>query len=127
MIKPTNALTELVEKTADADLLKRMIQFIAQRMMEFGVEGLCSAGFDVKSLDRVPPGTATEIASGKVASAMWTYRPRFVTAYFRQRARHQSVALLSAQTTCSVREYYFMHMHISYYYKAISHMQFKKP
>lgn len=40
MTKPTIALTELVEKGADADLLKQMIQFVAQRMMEFDVEGL---------------------------------------------------------------------------------------
>lgn len=52
MTKPTIALTELVEKGADADLLKQMIQFVAQRMMEFDVEGLCGAGFDVKSPDR---------------------------------------------------------------------------
>ncbi len=52
MTKPTIALTELVEKGADTDLLKQMIQFIAQRMMEFDVEGLCGAGFDVKSPDR---------------------------------------------------------------------------
>jgi len=53
MTKPTIALTELVEKGADADLLKQMIQFVAQRMMEFDVESLCGAGFDVKSPDRV--------------------------------------------------------------------------
>ena len=52
MTKPTIALTELVEKGADADLLKQMIQFVAQRMMEFDVEGLYGAGFDVKSPDR---------------------------------------------------------------------------
>ena len=52
MTKPTIALTELVEKGADADLLKQMIQFVAQRMMEFDVEGLCGAGFDVKSPGR---------------------------------------------------------------------------
>ena len=33
MTKPTIALTELVEKGADADLLKQMIQFVAQRMI----------------------------------------------------------------------------------------------
>ena len=43
MTKPTIALTESVEKGADADLLKQMIQFVAQRMMEFDVEGLCGA------------------------------------------------------------------------------------
>jgi putative transposase len=33
MTKPTIALTELVEKGEDADLLKQMIQFVAYRMM----------------------------------------------------------------------------------------------
>ncbi len=37
MTKPNIALTELFEKGADADLLKQMIQFVAQRMMEFDV------------------------------------------------------------------------------------------
>lgn len=52
MTKPTIALTELVENGADADLLKQMSQFVAQRMMEFDVEGLCGAGFDVKNPGR---------------------------------------------------------------------------
>ncbi|NWC84105.1 transposase, partial [Pseudomonas putida] len=52
MTKPTIALTELVEKGADADLLKQMIQFVAQRMMEFDVEGLCGAVFAVQIPDR---------------------------------------------------------------------------
>lgn len=53
MTKPTIALTELVEKGADADLLKQMIQSVAQRMMDFDVQSLCGAGFDVKSPDRI--------------------------------------------------------------------------
>ena len=31
MTKPTMALAELAEKRADADLLREMIQFVAQR------------------------------------------------------------------------------------------------
>lgn len=53
MTKPTIAPTELVENGADADLLKQVIQFVAQRMMEFDVKGLRGTGFDVKSPDRV--------------------------------------------------------------------------
>jgi len=53
MTKPGTALTALVEKGAVADLLKQMIQFVPQRMMELDVEGLCNVGFDVKSPDRV--------------------------------------------------------------------------
>lgn len=52
MTKLTIALTELVEKGADANLLMQMIQFVAQRMMEFDVESLCCAGVDIKSLGR---------------------------------------------------------------------------
>lgn len=52
MTKPAIALTELVEKGADADLLKQMIQFVDQLMMDFDIESLCGADFDVKSAAR---------------------------------------------------------------------------
>ena len=52
MTNPTMALSELVEKGADADLLRHMLQFVAQRMMEFDVEALCGAGYDEKNPDR---------------------------------------------------------------------------
>ena len=52
MTKSTIALSELLEKGADVDLLRQMIQFVAQRMMELDVEGLCGAGYDIKSLER---------------------------------------------------------------------------
>lgn len=74
MTKPTIALTELVEKGADADLLKQMIQFVAQRMMEFDVEGLCGAGFDVKSPDRTNSRNGYRDRLGKPAQATSTLR-----------------------------------------------------
>jgi len=52
MTKATMALTELAEKGPDADLLRQMIQFVAQRMMDLDVETLCGAGYDVKSAER---------------------------------------------------------------------------
>ena len=52
MTQPTVSLNELLEKGADVDLLRQMIQFVAQRMMELDVEGLCGAGYDIKSLER---------------------------------------------------------------------------
>ena len=52
MTKATIALGELAEKGADPDLLRHMIQFVCQRMMEMDVESLCGAGYDVKSSDR---------------------------------------------------------------------------
>ena len=44
MTKPTMALAELAEKGPDADLLREMIQYVAQRMMEMDVEGLLRRG-----------------------------------------------------------------------------------
>jgi putative transposase len=52
MTKPTMALAELAEKGADADLLREMIQFIAQRMMDMDVEGLCAAAYGERSPER---------------------------------------------------------------------------
>jgi len=46
------ALTELAEKGPDVDVLRQMIQFVAQRLMELDVETLCGAGYDVKSAER---------------------------------------------------------------------------
>ena len=53
MTKTSMALTELTEKGADADLLREMIQFVAQRMMEMDVEGLCAAAYGERSAERV--------------------------------------------------------------------------
>jgi putative transposase len=52
MTKASMALSELAEKGADADLLREMIQFVAQRMMEMDVEGLCAAGYGERSAER---------------------------------------------------------------------------
>jgi putative transposase len=53
MTKATMALAELAEKTPDTDLLRQMIQFVAQRLMDLDVETLCGAGYDVKSGERI--------------------------------------------------------------------------
>src|SRR5579884_1117763 len=50
--KPNIALAELVEKGADADLLREMIQYVAQRMMDMDVEGLCAAAYGERTADR---------------------------------------------------------------------------
>jgi len=49
MTTPTMALAELVEKGADIDVLRQMVQFMAQRLMEIDVEGRCGAGYDEKA------------------------------------------------------------------------------
>ena len=53
MTTKTNiALGELVEKGADADLLREMIQYVAQRMMDMDVESLCAAAYRERSPER---------------------------------------------------------------------------
>jgi putative transposase len=42
-----------VEKGADADLLREMIQYVAQRMMDMDVEGLCAPGYAERSPERL--------------------------------------------------------------------------
>src|SRR3954468_20606590 len=52
----TNAMMDLratVEKSADADLLREMIGFAAQRLMELEVAGLTGAGYGEKAPERL--------------------------------------------------------------------------
>lgn len=49
MTTPTMALAELAEKGADVDVLRQMVQFMAQRLMEIDVESRCGAGYDEKA------------------------------------------------------------------------------
>jgi putative transposase len=50
--KTTIALADLAEKGADADLLRDMIQYVAQRLMELDTEGLCAAAYGERSPER---------------------------------------------------------------------------
>jgi putative transposase len=52
MAKPSIALSELLEKGSDTDLLREMIQHIAQRVMEMDVENICSASYGERSPER---------------------------------------------------------------------------
>jgi len=52
MTKTTMALAELAEKGADADLLRDMIQYVAQRLMDLDVENLCAAAYGERSPER---------------------------------------------------------------------------
>jgi len=51
--KTNIALSELAEKGADADLLRPMIQYVAQRLMELDVEGLCAAAYGERTAERL--------------------------------------------------------------------------
>ena len=53
MTNATIALAELAEKGADVDMLRQMVQFAAQRLMEMEAETLCGAGYDEKSPERL--------------------------------------------------------------------------
>ena len=46
-------LRALIEKSADTDLLREMIGFTAQRLMDLEVEGLTGAAYGEKSADRL--------------------------------------------------------------------------
>ena len=47
------SLRALLEKSSDADLLREMIGFTAQRLMELEVDGLTGAGHGERSPDRL--------------------------------------------------------------------------
>ncbi len=53
MTEDTMNLRGLLEKTADTDLLREMIGFTAQRLMELEVEGLTGAAARQRNPDRL--------------------------------------------------------------------------
>jgi transposase-like protein len=53
MTDDTMALQQLLEKTADADLLREMLGYVSQRLMELEVEGLCGAAPGERSPARI--------------------------------------------------------------------------
>ena len=54
MTDDTMNLQALLGKSADADFLREMIGFAAQRLMDLEVGGLTGAGYGEKSSDRLP-------------------------------------------------------------------------
>jgi len=53
MTTATIALAELAEKGSDIDVLRQMVQFMAQRLMDMDIEGRCGAGYDEKNTERL--------------------------------------------------------------------------
>ncbi|MCA3034215.1 MAG: hypothetical protein ING33_03250 [Rhodocyclaceae bacterium] len=49
MTNATMALAELAEKGPDVDMLRQMVQFAAQRLMDMEAETLCGAGHSSSS------------------------------------------------------------------------------
>jgi len=52
MTKASIALTELAEKGGDVDLVRDMLHFVAQRLMDADVEGLCGAPYGERAVPR---------------------------------------------------------------------------
>ena len=54
MTQMSMTVAELIEKGSDNDVLREMIQFVCQRMMEYDVEGRCNAALgERKPAERV--------------------------------------------------------------------------
>src|ERR671911_2042044 len=53
MTEDRMALCQLVEKSSDADLLREMIGFAAERLMELEVQGLTGAGYGERAPGRL--------------------------------------------------------------------------
>ena len=53
MTKPMMDLRELVEKSADADILREMIGFAAERLMELEVGVATGASYGEKNVERL--------------------------------------------------------------------------
>ena len=53
MTDATMALAELAEKGADSDLLREMLKYMAQQLMELQVQARCGAGYDEKNPTRL--------------------------------------------------------------------------
>ena len=49
MSNATVALTELAETGADIDMLRQMVQFMAQRLMKLDFEGRCGGAYEEKN------------------------------------------------------------------------------
>ena len=49
MTAPMMTLADLAEKGPDVDVLRQMVQFMAQRLMDIDVESRCGAGYDEKA------------------------------------------------------------------------------
>ena len=53
MTNPNSALLELADKGADVDMLGRMVQFMAQSLLDMDIEGRFGAGYDEKNPERL--------------------------------------------------------------------------
>ena len=67
MTEDRMALCQLVEKSSDADLLREMIGFAAERLMALEVQGLTGAGYGERAPDRLVQRNGYRDGSGRPA------------------------------------------------------------
>ena len=64
-------MAELTDRRPDVDMLRQMVQFMAQRLMDMDVESLCGPDY----MRRAPSGSTAATASatdpGRRAPARW--------------------------------------------------------
>lgn len=75
MTKPTIALTEMIEKGADADLLKQMIRFVAQRMLSQRSDDHTAGRRDAAAERRAVPASWRRLKQSALTHKP-SYRPR---------------------------------------------------
>ena len=77
MTTATMALAELAEKGADVDVLRQMVQFMAQRLMDMDVQARCGAGYDEsKRTGITPPRRDAQIRRRRLAASDAAAVPR---------------------------------------------------
>ena len=72
MTQDMMTLRALLEKSSDADLLREMIGFTAERLMALEVEGLTGAGHGSARRIVSPIATATATGPGRRGPARWS-------------------------------------------------------
>ena len=87
--EPTIALKDLIEKGADADLLRQMIGEIVQQIMAADVENLCNASCGERSAERANSRNGYrerlwETRAGSIGLSTGRRRQRFISRCWEQ-------------------------------------------
>ena len=72
MTEDMMSLRTLLEKSSDVDLLREMVGFAAQRLMELEVETLTGAAHGARDPDRINQRNGYRDRSGRPAPGQWS-------------------------------------------------------